>query len=76
MGYEVVFFNHRNQGQSSRETENKKITYIESFDVYANDLVTFFDKVVFPKASGRNVYLMAHSMGGLVAPLAALKIQN
>ncbi len=33
MGYEVVFYNHRNQGQSSRQTKNREITYIESFDI-------------------------------------------
>ncbi len=65
-GFDVYGFDWRGQGLSSRMLANRHKGFIDSYDVYLNDLQVFFDKMVKPE-SVRPLILVAHSMGGHIA---------
>ena len=46
--------------------------YVEDFSQYVNDLQSFYRKVVTPHKP-QQIYLLSHSMGGLVAALYGIK---
>lgn len=66
----VYIMDHRGQGLSSRETENPQVGHVEDFSLYVRDLEKFVDNVLLPQGH-RRLYILAHSMGGLVATLYA-----
>ena len=68
-GYGIFFLEQRGHGLSEREVEDIDTVHINNFKDYVKDLKCFMDKVVLPKADGRETVLFAHSMGGAVSTL-------
>jgi lysophospholipase len=66
--YCVYTFDFRGQGLSSRQVANTQVGYVKDFSRYVDDLQNFYRLVVAPKHN-RQVVLLSHSMGGLVAAL-------
>lgn len=66
--YCVYAMDYRGQGLSSREVDKPQMTYVKDFSYYVRDFAQFYQRVVVP-GENRRIYLLAHSMGGLVAAL-------
>ena len=60
-GYAIFGLDHRGHGKSEGLRG-----YVERFQNYLNDLKTFFD-IVRRKHSNTKIFLVGHSMGGLIA---------
>jgi lysophospholipase len=65
-GFNVYIIDHRGQGLSGRMLSNPHKGYVESFDLYHEDLHTFIKNIVRPQCDNKP-YLLAHSMGGAIA---------
>ena len=74
-GYDVLSFDWRGQGGSSRLLENENAGYVDDFDEYVEDLTVILQQVGLPDCRGP-LYILGHSTGSLVALLAAPKIGN
>ncbi|MEL6967632.1 MAG: alpha/beta hydrolase [Pseudomonadota bacterium] len=74
-GFEVLTFDWRGQGGSDRLLDDPKRGHIEHFDQYLMDLDTIMTKVALPDCRGP-FFVLAHSMGGLIALLAAPGLGN
>jgi acylglycerol lipase len=70
VGYSVVAPDHRGHGQSGGEPR----TYVTDMDTYVDDLKLVWDWAVAQYA-GLPVFLLGHSMGGLIAVRFALRYQ-
>jgi lysophospholipase len=70
--YCVYTMDYRGQGLSSRVVENPQLGHVEDFSLYVSDFEQFYQQVVLPKGN-REIYLLSHSMGGLVAALYTRK---
>lgn len=64
-GYSIYIHDHRGQGLSGRMTEDPDMGYIDDFQYYIDDMKYFYDNYAKPK-SHKNIYLLAHSMGGAI----------
>ncbi len=64
----VYTMDFRGQGLSARELKNSQVGHVEDFSLYVSDFGQFFQQVVVSRKN-RQTYLLAHSMGGLVAAL-------
>lgn len=69
-GFDVMTFDWRGQGGSSRLLRDKRRGYIDSFDQYITDLDTIMENIVLPDCPGP-YYILGHSTGSLIALLAA-----
>lgn len=72
-GFSVYTYDHQCQGTSGRWLPEVQDVYIHSFEDYVDDFVHFVTSIskLGPQGSTRlPVYLVAHSMGGLVASTA------
>jgi lysophospholipase len=66
-GYTLYSYDHRGQGRSPHlVASNREIGHIEKFNDYVGDLEDFIAKILLP-AGEKNLYLLAHSMGGGIA---------
>ncbi|OXT00715.1 hypothetical protein B7H23_11555 [Notoacmeibacter marinus] len=65
-GFDVVTFDWRGQGGSSRLLRNPNKGYLDSFDTWRDDIEAIFRQVVLPDCRGP-YYLLAHSSGALAA---------
>ncbi|MBI5496569.1 MAG: alpha/beta fold hydrolase [Deltaproteobacteria bacterium] len=65
-GYSLYMYDHRGQGLSQRLLEDPERQHVEHFQDYVDDLGTFLDTVV-ARGEHRKVFILAHSMGGLIA---------
>ena len=74
-GYDVLSFDWRGQGGSSRLLENPAAGYIDDFDEYLEDLTEVLQQLALPDCRGP-LHILGHSTGSLVALLAAPKIGN
>jgi lysophospholipase len=74
-GYSIYIYDHRGQGFSGRMLANPQIGYVNHFDDYVDDMKTFVDTVVNATPHQRR-FLLAHSMGGLVAGRYGLRYPN
>lgn len=74
-GFDVLSFDWRGQGGSSRILSNKNRGYIDDFNHYVVDLETVIEKVALPDCIGP-FYIFAHSTGSLISLLAAPKLGN
>ncbi|MEZ5871077.1 MAG: alpha/beta hydrolase [Nitratireductor sp.] len=74
-GYDVLTFDWRGQGGSSRLLKDRKRGYVANFDQYVTDLDTILEKVALPDCRAP-YFILAHSTGALVAMLAAPKLAN
>jgi lysophospholipase len=66
--YCVYSMDFRGQGLSSRETTNPQLGHVQDFSLYVRDFDHFYQQVVGQQGH-RQIFLLAHSMGGLVAAL-------
>jgi lysophospholipase len=69
-GYSLYSYDHRGQGLSQRLLDNGNKQYVRDFDDYVTDLKHYLDTEVRPHGH-RKVFILAHSMGGLIATLFA-----
>ena len=65
-GFDVVSFDWRGQGGSSRPLGDTHKQHVQSFDVYRDDLRRFYTDIVAPAQRGPLV-VSGHSLGGFVA---------
>ncbi len=65
-GFSVYIFDHRGQGLSGRMLPDPEMGYIDNFENYVKDMKKFYDTVVTLKPH-KNIFLLAHSMGGAIA---------
>ncbi|MCP1200358.1 alpha/beta fold hydrolase [Notoacmeibacter sp. MSK16QG-6] len=66
LGFDVVTFDWRGQGGSSRLLRNRNKGYLDSFDTWREDIEAIFRQIVLPDCRGP-YYLLAHSSGALAA---------
>jgi acylglycerol lipase len=69
-GYALYGLDHQGHGKS----EGQRI-YVDRFQVYLDDLKTFFD-MVSKENPGQKIFLLGHSMGGLIATAYTLQHQQ
>jgi alpha-beta hydrolase superfamily lysophospholipase len=69
-GYAIYGFDLRGHGKSQGLKG-----YVEHFSYYLDDLKTFFDMVRRENA-GKKIFMVGHSMGGLIATVYAIEHQN
>jgi len=74
-GFDVVAFDWRGQGGSSRFYSDHRRGHIDGFDQYADDLDLVFTEVALPECRAP-FYILAHSTGALVALYAAPNLNN
>jgi lysophospholipase len=68
-GMSFFLMDHRGMGFSERILEdNPDKVFVENFDDYTNDLKKFMEKVVVRERYNK-LFLISHSMGGLIAAL-------
>ena len=75
LGYMVATVDWRGQGGSDRLLRRSRLGHVSRFEAYVEDLETVFRDVVLPDCRGPFAVL-AHSMGGAVAILAAPRLLN
>lgn len=63
----IYVLDHRGQGESERQLSNPRKSYVKDFLFYTKDFKTFLNTKVLPHHPNKKLYLMAHSMGGVVA---------
>ncbi|KAJ1426738.1 Alpha/Beta hydrolase protein [Ochromonadaceae sp. CCMP2298] len=68
-GFNVFTYDHQSQGLSGRWLSESQSLWINSFDDYVDDFV-YFVTAVSTESSHLPVFLVAHSMGGLIASMA------
>jgi len=66
-GYSVYSMDHRGMGLSGRLLKNPQIVYVDDFQHYVSDLEKFLSEVVSHDPLAEKLYLIGHSLGGLVA---------
>lgn len=64
-GYSVYIHDHRGQGLSGRMVADHDMGYVDEFENYIDDLKRFYNNFVKPNHH-KNIYLLAHSMGGAI----------
>lgn len=69
-GFDVLAFDWRGQGGSSRLVANKKLGFVDNFSHYVTDIETIFSNVALPDCRAP-YFILGHSTGSLVALLAA-----
>lgn len=74
-GYDVLSFDWRGQGGSSRLLNDRRIGYVDDYYEYVDDLMSVLQQVALPDCRGP-FHILGHSTGSLVALLAAPKIGN
>lgn len=74
-GFDVLCFDWRGQGGSTRLLENERAGYVDDFDQYVLDFDTILNDVALPDCKAP-FYILAHSTGALVALLAAPDFAN
>jgi lysophospholipase len=65
-GMDVLSFDWRGQGLSTRLLKNRRKGYVKDYNDYVGDLSVFVEKIYMKNAS-RPYILMGHSMGGHIA---------
>lgn len=65
-GFDVYSLDWRGQGLSTRILSNRQKGFIESYDIYLNDLQQFVSDIVKPQAVDPLI-ILGHSMGGHIA---------
>jgi len=67
-GYQVLMFDHRGQGLSTRLTDNPHKGHIEDFQQYIDDMHQLITQVLMVRQP-QPLYLLGHSMGGAISTL-------
>ncbi|MBU1175942.1 MAG: alpha/beta hydrolase [Alphaproteobacteria bacterium] len=71
-GFCVAIFDWRGQGGSQRLVKSQHLGYVDTFEDYWTDLKSFHADILLPDCPPP-FYLVGHSMGGLVALMAAVR---
>ncbi len=71
-GFAVATFDWRGQGGSDRLIANRRLGHVRHFNEYWADLQAFHANILLPDCPAP-YYLVGHSMGGLVALIAAIR---
>lgn len=71
LGYSIYLLEHRGQGESG-SIAGCQIQYVEDFDKYLDDLSIFMKEIVRVDEHPKR-FLLAHSMGGAIGALYAIK---
>lgn len=74
-GFDVVTFDWRGQGGSSRFFSDHRRGHIDTYEQYSADLELVFKNVVLPECRAP-FYIVAHSTGSLVALYTAPRLNN
>lgn len=74
-GFEVLTFDWRGQGGSTRLLKNSLAGYIDDYEQYITDLEAVFKQIALPDCKAP-YYIFAHSTGCLVSLLAAPRLGN
>ena len=74
-GFGVVVFDWRGQGRSDRLLRDRAKGHVDTFDDYVIDLDTVIREVLLPDCKAP-FYMVAHSMGGLIALLAGPRVTS
>lgn len=69
-GFSTYAMDHRGQGSSDRLLPNRDKGHVAYFEDYVTDLHTFITTIV-KKDAPKNLFIVAHSLGGAVATLYA-----
>jgi lysophospholipase len=72
-GFSVFTFDHQSQGLSGRWLPEPQSTWVHSFEGYVDDFV-YFVTMINRERPHLPVYLLAHSMGGLIACIAMSRL--
>ena len=72
----VYVLDHRGQGASERQLKDTEKSYVEDFLFYVKDLKIFLNTKVLPRHPKKDLYLIAHSMGGAISLLYTLNHPN
>jgi lysophospholipase len=72
-GYSVYTYDHQSQGLSGRRLPEQQSTWVNSFEDYVDDFV-FFVTNITRESTKLPIYLVAHSMGGLIASTAMSRL--
>lgn len=64
-GYSIYIHDHRGQGFSGRMAPDRDMGFVDEFPNYIDDMKLFYDSIL-TKAKHKNIYLLAHSMGGAI----------
>lgn len=64
-GYGIYFLEQRGHGYSDRDGVENDMVYVSDFNEYVEDQKLFYDTIVSKDAKSP-IFLLAHSMGGLV----------
>ena len=64
-GYSVYIHDHRGQGLSGRMTSDSDMGFVDEFQNYIYDMKQFYETFLVPN-NHKNIYLLAHSMGGAI----------
>ncbi|MEO0328973.1 MAG: alpha/beta hydrolase [Pseudomonadota bacterium] len=75
LGFDVIAFDWRGHGGSSRVSTNSNIGYVDDFQDYVTDLNAILDQILLPEARAP-FSIIAHSTGALVSLLAGPSLQN
>lgn len=70
-GFAVFTLDHRGQGLSGRMLEETQKGFVNTFDDYVTDILTFVERIVYLKWQGR-LFALCHSMGGAIGALTML----
>ncbi|WP_394171982.1 alpha/beta fold hydrolase [Thalassotalea litorea] len=71
-GFNVAIVDHRGQGLSDREQDQRHRGYVQSFDHYVEDLHHVMQSDIAVRCQGP-LFLLGHSMGGTIASLYVQK---
>lgn len=73
-GFSVFTYDHQSQGLSGRWLAEQQSTWIHSFDDYVDDFVYCVSTMASTEAPNLPLYVIAHSMGGLIASIAMARL--
>lgn len=68
-GHDLYILDHQGQGLSQRLLKDSQKGHVISFGDYVSDLDLFLRKVVQQHSVGKDLHLLAHSMGGAIGVL-------
>ncbi len=65
-GIRAFVLDHQGQGSSQRSLSDPDKGHVADFADYVRDVKLWMDTVVLPATGGQELYLLGHSMGGLI----------
>mmetsp|Transcript_24421 Transcript_24421/g.40745 ORF Transcript_24421/g.40745 Transcript_24421/m.40745 type:complete len:379 (-) Transcript_24421:131-1267(-) len=74
-GFNVHTYDHQSQGLSGRWLSESQSLWVNSFEDYVDDFV-YFVTMVSKESSELPVFLVAHSMGGLISSMAMSRLPS